>query len=234
MPIHSYYLPPTTALLVDEENFHISCEINNAIDKIAKYPLTTKIAFANFTNRPKKSLELHQAGYSLIHVPQLKNAADAQMIVTGCLLFINTPQVKEVFICSNDNIFVFLQKTLVNLRKKVHLVKRQGDHLYINHQLVSQSIPTPTINYPTINTITELDEEIIKLVLQITQKENTSAIQVNLLGSQFANTYGQGVNAFLSEFKLGIKFIDFLKLNPRLNVIQHKNSHYVCLSALVN
>ena len=236
LPHNAYYLPPVAAILADEENFHISSAIFDAICEAAAFPVTTKIAFANFNNRSKKSLELHQSGFSLIHVPQFKNAADAQMIVTGCLLFINTPQVKEVFICSNDRIFVFLQKTLVNLRKKVHLVQRQGDRLYVDCKLIGKTTSTHNVavNYPAINTIDDLDEAIIKIVSDMTEEDNNSAVQLNLLGSQFADIYGKGVNAFLTKFRLGIKFIDYLKLNPRLKVIKYQSSYYACLSALVN
>ena len=227
--IHRFVLPPTTALLLDLENHGIMASLEIILQKKAKYPITTKIAVANFINRPKVGKELHRRMYSMIHVPQATNAADAQIITTGCLLFLNNPQTKEVFICSNDRIFSSLQKTLVHLGKEVHIVTRTGNNLYIDGVLVTNSnviSPKPS----QINTITELTESVMSLIVELLQQDNAHAIKINRLGSKFAQIYGNGINHFLNQFNLGIKFIDFLKLSPDLAIIKQDKEYYVCLT----
>jgi hypothetical protein len=143
-------LPPNSCFLLDLENQGFNAKLEAIVDRAAKYPLSTKIAFANFANRSQVSAELHRRMYSMVHVPKVTNAADAQMITTGCLLFLNNPQ--------------------------------------------------------------------------------TKAVKINRLGSKFAQIYGNGINYFLNKFELGIKFIDFIKLNPQLTIIKQDKEYYVCLS----
>jgi NYN domain len=222
-------LPPNSCFMLDLENQGFNAQLEAIVDRAAKYPLSTKIAFANFSNRSKVSAELHRRMYSMVHVPKVTNAADAQMITTGCLLFLNNPQTKEVFICSNDQIFSFLQKTLVHLGKQVHMVTRTGKSFYIDGVLVADFVVTLPDPVP-INTITELTKSVMKLIVQLLKQENAHAIKINILGSKFAQIYGNGINYFLTQFKLGIKFIDFLKLNPELTIIKQGQEYYVCLS----
>ena len=235
--IHRFVLPPSAALLLDLENQGIMDSLEVILEKQAKYPVTTKIAVANFINRPKVGMKLHRRMYSMVHVPQATNAADAQIITTGCLLFLNNPKTKEVFICSNDQIFSSLQKTLIHLGKEVHIVKRKGNNLYIDNALLTDSsivapLPSsrPTSLPAQINTITELTESMMTLIVQLLQKDNAHAIKINRLGSKFAQIYGNGISYFLNQFKLGIKFVDFLKLNPDLTIIKQNKEYYVCLT----
>lgn len=224
-----FVLPPTAALILDLENIGIMDCLEAVLEKQAKYPLATRMAVANFANRPKASQKLHSKMYSMIHVPKFSNSADAQMITTGCLLSLNNPQTKEVFICSNDQIFSSLQKTLVHLGKEVHMVTRTGDKLYVDGELAIDSstiIPKPV----QINTINDLVEAIMTLIVESLRQENTHAIKTNLLGSKFAQVYGNGVNYFLDRFKVGIKFIDLLKLNPEFMIIKQDKEYYVCLT----
>jgi hypothetical protein len=223
-------LPPNSCFLLDLENQGFNAKLEAIVDRAAKYPLSTKIAFANFANRSQVSAELHRRMYSMVHVPKVTNAADAQMITTGCLLFLNNPQTKEVFICSNDQIFSFLQKTLVHLGKAVHMVTRVGEKLYIDGVLVTDSVVTPTEPAKKINTITELTESVMILIAELLQQDDAHAVKINRLGSRFAQIYGNGINYFLNKFELGIKFIDFIKLNPQLTIIKQDKEYYVCLS----
>lgn len=224
-----FVLPFTAGLILDLENLGIMDCLEAILEKQAKYPLATRIAVANFAGRTKVSKKLHGKQYSMIHVPKFANSADAQMITTGCLLFMNNPQTKEVFICSNDQIFSSLQKTLVHLGKEVHIVTRTGDKLYIDGELAIDSsiiIPEPV----QINTIDDLVEALMALIVESLRQENIHAIKINRLGSKFAQIYGNGVNYFLDRFKLGIKFVDFLKLNPELTLIKEDRDYYVCLT----
>lgn len=221
-----FVLPFTAALLLDLENLGIMDRLETVLEQKAKYPLTTRIAVANFAGRPKVSKKLHSKMYSMIHVPKFTNSADAQIIATGCLLFLNNPQTKEVFICSNDQIFSSLHKTLVHLGKEVHIVTRTGDKLYIDGELAIDSsiiIPEPV----QINTIDDLVEALMALIVKSLRQENVHAIKINRLGSKFAQIYGNGVNYFLDRFKVGIKFIDLLKLNPELTIIKQDKEYYI-------
>ena len=224
-----FVLPFTAGLILDLENLGILDCLETVLEKQAKYPLATRIAVANFAGRTKVSNKLHSKKYSMIHVPKFNNSADAQMITTGCLLFINNPQTKEVFICSNDQIFSSLQKTLVHLGKKVHMVTRTGEKLYIDGVLLTDCslvVPEP----PQINTIAELTESVMTLIVELLQQDKDHAIKINRLGSKFAQIYGNGISYFLNQFKLGIKFVDFLKLNPELTIIKRDKEYYVCLT----
>lgn len=238
-PIARHWLPPqivspTSCLLVDLENFCINPQIESILNQHSQYPLTTKIAFANFCNHPKKSLELHKNGYQLIHVPQLKNAADAQMLLTGSLLFIQFPQVQEVFICSNDRILTFLKNTLTNLGKNVYLVNRNGNHLLLNRQVIDM----PELDKPhsklLISTREELDNLLVALVADLCSHHNTSRIKLSSLGIQFTKIYGQSLSSALTKLNLGIKPLTFFKKNPRFQIIRHNQDYFVSVPSLEN
>ena len=224
-----FVLPFTACVILDLENLGITDCLEAILEEKAKYPLTTRIAVANFVNSPKVSKKLHNKMYSMLHVPKYTNSADAQMITAGCLLFMNNPQVKEVFICSNDQIFSSLQKTLVHLGKEVHLVTRTGKNLYVDGVLVTDGAAIPPEPLQ-IKTITELTESVMTLIVELLQQDDAHAININRLGSKFTQIYGNGISHFLNQFELGIKFIDFLKLNPELTVIKQNKEHYVCLT----
>lgn len=225
--LSSFMWHPTSALLLDLENFGLLENFENLVEEKAQYPLATKIAVANFTAQQKLSKILHDKMYSMIHVPKFTNSADAQMIVTGCLLFINSPQVKEVFIGSNDAIFSPLQKTLIHLGKKAHIVTRKGNQLFINEKVVKS---VDISNSTEINHINDLIKAINTVVVNCLKKQKISAIKLNTLCNEFSRIHGKGINHFLKMLKEKKKLVNLIKSIPGLNLIKKKQEYYISLA----
>ncbi|GAB4224580.1 MAG: hypothetical protein Kow0049_00230 [Stanieria sp.] len=123
-------------LLIDAENIRLDVAAENFLQEISELPLQVKIAFANWRNSSmaKRDSELHDRGYQLIHVPEGSNSADGKMIAIGSSIFLQYPETKEVFICSNDLIFTHLCTELQNRGLIIHRVHRENHCLQVEHR----------------------------------------------------------------------------------------------------
>jgi hypothetical protein len=91
----------------------------------------------------------------LIHVPQFKNAADAQILTLGASLQLNYPQVKEVVIVSHDAIFNYLHQTLQRQGQNTYKVtlSRLSQEFKVKYQksiseiLQSNKLPKSTLSF---------------------------------------------------------------------------------------
>ncbi|HEY9694862.1 MAG TPA: NYN domain-containing protein [Oculatellaceae cyanobacterium] len=118
------------------ENIKIDANSEKFLSSICQYKLQVKIAFANWrsTSLSKHDTELYERGYQLIHVPGGKDSADAKMLVVGSSIFMHYPNIKEVFICSDDLILTHLCNQLQNQGLTVYWVRRKDKVLQVDNR----------------------------------------------------------------------------------------------------
>ncbi|MEM1170769.1 MAG: NYN domain-containing protein [Cyanobacteria bacterium P01_H01_bin.35] len=118
-------------LLLDAENLKIDINAEKFLANISEYSLQVKIAFANWKNSSlsKYDAELFERGYQLIHVPEGKNSADAQMMSMGAAIGRQYSDAKAVFVCSSDWLLTHLCNSLQNQGLIVYRVRRQLDNV---------------------------------------------------------------------------------------------------------
>ena len=123
-------------LLLDAENLKLDLHIENFLADTGTYPLQVKIAFANWRNPTigKQDVDLYERGYQLIHVPSGPSSADGKMIALGSSIFLQYPNVKEVFVCSCDGILTHLCNELQNKGLTVYWVRRQDNILQVENR----------------------------------------------------------------------------------------------------
>lgn len=117
------------ALLLDAENLQLNTNTEKFLSTNCNYPLQVKIAFANWSNRGKLDIELHERGYDLIHVPAGKDNADGKMIALGSSIHERYSSVKEVFVCSSDKVMTNLCNILQQNGILVYQVSQQGENI---------------------------------------------------------------------------------------------------------
>ncbi|NET16752.1 MAG: NYN domain-containing protein, partial [Okeania sp. SIO1H6] len=122
-------IPGIAILLLDVENLKIDINAEQFLASISEYSLQVKIAFANWKNSSlsKYDAELFERGYQLIHVPEGKNSADAQMMSMGAAIGRQYSDAKAVFVCSSDWLLTHLCNSLQNQGLTVYRVRRQPD-----------------------------------------------------------------------------------------------------------
>lgn len=154
-------------LLLDAENLKLDVEIEKFLADTCTYALQVKIAFANWRNPTigKQDAELYERGYQLIHVPSGPSSADGKMIALGSSIFLQYPNVKEVFVCSCDGLLTHLCNELQNKGLTVYLVRRQDNILYVenrnNGQVYHYSIAV-SAEIPSLEKFVNELEDLIK------------------------------------------------------------------------
>lgn len=118
-------------LLLDVENLKIDVNTEQFLANISEYSLQVKIAFGNWKSSAlsKCDGELFNRGYQLIHVPEGKNSADAQMMSMGAAIGRQYSDAKAVFVCSSDWLLTHLCNSLQNQGLVVYRVKRKPDNI---------------------------------------------------------------------------------------------------------
>jgi hypothetical protein len=154
-------------LLLDVENLKINSEIEGFLASVCKYPLNTKIGFANWKNPSvgKQDVELYERGYQLVHVPDGKDGADAKMIAIGASILRSYPSVKEILVCSGDGILTHLCNELQNQGLTVYWVRRQGQILHIENRNTGKYIfydLSLAIEIPSLEDVVQKIENLIK------------------------------------------------------------------------
>jgi len=163
----SLSVPGISILLLDAENLKLNIKIETFLASICKSDLQVKIAFANWrnSNMGKQDSELYERGYQLVHVPGGKDSADGQMIAFGASILRQYPTVKEVFVCSCDQILTHLCNQLQNQGITVYWVRRQAQSLKVenrtNGELSYYSLAMGT-SIPSFESFAQKIEELIK------------------------------------------------------------------------
>ena len=163
-------------LLLDAENLKIDVNTEQFLANISEYSLQVKIAFANWksSSLSKSDLELFERGYQLIHVPEGKNSADAQMMSMGATIGKQYYDAKAVFVCSSDWLLTHLCNSLQNQGLIVYRVKRQPDNI-----LTVENRNTLEVRHYSLKMATEIPqlEEFVSQIKELLQAENESISQ---------------------------------------------------------
>lgn len=152
-------------LLLDAENLKLNVNTEQFLASLCDYPLQVKVAFANWKNPSTSKLdaELYDRGYELIHVPGGSNSADGKMIAFGAAILYRYRDVKQVFVCSSDNLLNHLCNQLQNQGLTVFRVRRKNAVLSVencqtgdtNHYSCEREMEIPSFE-ELANQITEL------------------------------------------------------------------------------
>ncbi len=158
-------------LLLDVENLKIDINAEKFLANISEYSLQVKIAFANWKNSSlsKYDAELFERGYQLIHVPEGKNSADAQMMSMGAAISRQYSDAKAVFVCSSDWLLTHLCNSLQNQGLTVYRVRRQPDNI-----LSIENRNTLEVRNYSLKMTTEIPplEEFVEKIKELFQVEN--------------------------------------------------------------
>jgi hypothetical protein len=157
-----------SVLLLDAENLKLNINIETFLAGICKHDLQVKIAFANWRNPNigKHDIELYERGYQLVHVPAGKNSADGKMIAIGSSILRQYPTVKEVFVCSCDQILTHLCNQLQNQGLIVYWVRRQAQSLKVENRntgQVSHYSLAMEMSIPSFEAFVQKIEDLIKV-----------------------------------------------------------------------
>lgn len=120
-------LPWVGLLLVDAENMNPPEALEAFLQTVGRYPIRHRLAFGNWRRLGRRDRELYQRGYQMVHVPSGKNSADIKMAVDTSLITLQTPSIREVFICSTDTDLLHLGYALLSLGVSVHCVRHRDD-----------------------------------------------------------------------------------------------------------
>ncbi|MGD1808364.1 IS1/IS1595 family N-terminal zinc-binding domain-containing protein [Dapis sp. BLCC M126] len=163
-------------LLLDVENLKIDISAEKFLANISEYSLQVKIAFGNWKNSSlsKYDAELFERGYQLIHVPEGKNSADAQMMSMGAAIGRQYSDAKAVFVCSSDWLLTHLCNSLQNQGLTVYRVRRQPDNI-----LIIENRNTLEVKHYSLKMATEIPplEEFVEKIQELLQVENESIIR---------------------------------------------------------
>ncbi|MCU0516875.1 MAG: NYN domain-containing protein [Oscillatoria sp. Prado101] len=164
--------PGIAILLLDAENLKLDITTERFLASLCASPLQVKIAFANWRNSSlgKLDVELHERGYQLVHVAEGKNSADAKMIAVGSSLFLQYPNVKEVFVCSSDGLLNHLCTQLQNLGLTVYRARTKNKTLTVENRRSGE------LKHYSLTVGAEIPsfEEFVKQVEELIQAEHNS------------------------------------------------------------
>lgn len=186
-------------LLLDVENLKIDINTEQFLASISEYPLQVKMAFANWKNSSlsKYDAELFERGYQLIHVPEGKNSADAQMMTMGAAIGRQYSDAKAVFVCSSDWLLTHLCNGLQNQGLTVYRVKRQPDNI-----LAVENRNTFEVNHYSLEMATEIPplEGFVEQIKELLQMEHESInqriSQLSIVANLFQKRQEIDVNTF--------------------------------------
>jgi hypothetical protein len=239
-------LSHTGAILLDVENFPFQLDLAQHLKPYCRYPITIKFAVANWLNSSVSKLDrhLHQQGYQLIHVPQFKNAADAQILTLGASLQLNYPQVKEVVIVSHDAIFNYLHQTLQRQGQNTYKVYQQSGNVYID-DFVSDyparlnlndcnSLMTKISDAIPVQTVEDKIQSKIEVILTKLAQQSTDKVTLSRLSQEFKVKYQKSISEILQSNKLPKSTLSFIQKNcaEKIKVEMNGKEHYLSLKSV--
>jgi len=153
-----------------------------------------KIAFANWQSMGKKDMEFHNRGYDLIHVPRGKDNADGKMIAFGLTIDEYYPKVKEILVCSSDNVMTNLCDHLQQKGLTVYQVSQQLSNLTIFNGKTKE-----TQNHTILPSIEKLLCHIKEIIEEQEKHTSNQWIKLSIICKLFKEKYGFGVNKVVSH-----------------------------------
>ncbi|WP_319418939.1 NYN domain-containing protein [Pleurocapsa sp. FMAR1] len=233
-------LTPSGAILLDVENFPFQLDLTQYLKAYCQYPITIKFAVANWLNNSISKLDkyLYQQGYQLIHVPQGKNSADAQILTLGSSLLLQFPQVKEVVIVSHDSIFDCLHQNLPRQGCSTYKVYQHSRNIYLHNFIDNRTSVISTVSHlgdksrPTKEpNIEQSIQSKIALTLNKLTQISSEPVTLSQLSQQFKHDYQQSISEVLKSNKIGKSALNFIKQScvNQIKIKQENKTHYLLL-----
>lgn len=175
-------------LLLDVENLPLDPETEKILVDICNYPISIKVAFANWRSMGKKDEEFHQRGYQLIHVPRGKDSADLKMATVGSSIFLNYPKAKEVLVCSSDRGLTHLGTTLQSHGLTVYQVRKYKNQITILNSQTGES-KIYALSVPDIPTVNKFIIQLQELIRAEAAKIGQQWIKFSRISALYKETY---------------------------------------------
>ncbi|AFZ23363.1 Protein of unknown function DUF88 [Cylindrospermum stagnale PCC 7417] len=224
-----------TVLLLDAENLQINADTEKFLTTVCTCPIQVKIAFANWSNRGKLDVELHERGYDLIHVPIGRDNADGKMIAFGSSIHERYPNAQEVLVCSSDKVMTNLCNHLQQHGLTVYQVSQQGENLRLFNSSTGKTTTHSLKALSELPSIEQLIQQLKTLIKAEQRSTGNQWVQLSklsqLLKTKYKTTITQVVSIHLPGKKARDIFIDY----PSEFVVHqepHKSELYVTLFEL--
>ncbi|MBD2386514.1 NYN domain-containing protein [Cylindrospermum sp. FACHB-282] len=202
-----------TVLLLDAENLQINADTEKFLTTVCTCPIQVKVAFANWSNRGKLDVELHERGYDLIHVPIGRDNADGKMIAFGSSIHERYPNAQEVLVCSSDKVMTNLCNHLQQNGLTVYQVSQQGENLRLFNSSTGKITTHSLKALSEIPSIEQLIQQLKTLIKAEQQSTGNQWVQVSkvsqLLQKKYKITITQVMSIHLPGKKARDIFIDY-------------------------
>ncbi len=186
-------------LLLDAENLQLNTHTEKFLTTTCNCPLQVKIAFANWSNRGKLDVELHERGYDLIHVPAGRDNADGKMIAVGSSIHERYPHIKEVFVCSSDKVMTNLCNTLQQNGILVYQVSQQGEKIKVFNSATNETIHYSLKSLPEIPSVEQFIFQ-VKTLIKLQQKQTANHwIKLSVLSKLFKNKHELTISQIIAH-----------------------------------
>ena len=206
---------PITALLLDAENIPLTPESEQFLTKFCTNPIQIKIAFANWQSMGEKDAEFYDRGYDLIHVPHGKDNADGKMIAFGSTIDEYYPKVKEILVCSSDNVMTNLCEHLQHKGLTVFQVSQHLSNLTILNGK-TQEIQNHTI----LPSIEKLLSQIKEIIEEQERQTSNQWIKLSKICKLFKEKHSFGVNKVVSHHLPGKNIKNIFVHKPEFAIHQ--------------
>lgn len=219
--ISSFIAIGITVLLLDAENLQLNINTEKFLATICNCPIQVKIAFANWSNRGKLDVELHERGYDLIHVPAGRDNADGKMIAFGSSIHERYPNAKEVFVCSSDKVMTNLCNNLQQHGLTVYQVSQHGENIKIFNHYTSEIIIHSIKPLPEIPSLEQLILQLKNLIKEEQKLTDSYWIKLSQISRLYKNKYQLNIGQIVTKYLPGKKTKDIF-INYPVDFVTHQ------------
>ncbi|MGB3639646.1 MAG: hypothetical protein WBA39_19045 [Rivularia sp. (in: cyanobacteria)] len=214
------------ALLLDAENVQVTPETEQFLTENFTNSIQIKIAFANWQGMGTQDVQYHNRGYDLIHVPRGKENLDEKMIAFGSTIDEYYPKVKEVLVCSSNNVMAQLCSRLQQKGLTVYQVSQESSNLTILNGKTNE-----TQNHTILPSIEKLLSQIKEIIEEQVVQTSNQWIKLSIICKLFKEKYNFGVNKVVSHHLPGknIKHIFVNKPEFAIHQIPEHPEIYITL-----
>lgn len=201
-------------LLLDAENLQLNINTEKFLGTICQCPIQVKIAFANWSNRGKLDVELHERGYDLIHVPAGRDNADGKMIAFGSSIHELYPKAKEVFVCSSDKVMTNLCNNLQQHGLTVYQVSQHGENINIFNNATGETIIHSIKPLPEIPSIDQFVLQVKHLIKEEQKQTANYWIKLSQISKLYKNKYQVNISNIVAKYLPGKRAKDIFISYP--------------------
>lgn len=201
-------------LLLDAENLQLNINTEKFLATICQCPIQVKIAFANWSNRGKLDVELHERGYDLIHVPAGRDNADGKMIAFGSSIHELYPKAKEVFVCSSDKVMTNLCNNLQQHGLTVYQVSQHGENINIFNNATGETIIHSIKPLPEIPSIDQFVLQVKHLIKEEQKQTANYWIKLSQISKLYKTKYQVNISNVIAKYLPGKRARDIFISYP--------------------